>query len=205
MEAKNRILIADDHSIVRLGLVMLLKDLGCRYVKEVSTCKKLESEVRKGTYTHLILDLIMGDGNSIDLIPEYREKYPKMQILVHSMQPAEVFESLLRKYNIYAFASKTMLEAKLKELLLNFINKVNISDATPIKYPRRENPFRLLTLRELEILHLMLNGVGTKHISLKLGTKMNTISTFKSIIFDKLSVNSIPQLLQLADLYEISY
>jgi len=205
MESINRILVADDHNIVRLGLVMLLKDLGCKHIKEASSCKKLDIEVSKGHYTHLILDLIMGDGNGLELIPEYRLKYPKMQILVHSMQPAEVFESVLKKHDIYAFASKTMSEYNLKKLLLNFINRLTVPDSNASKTSTKENPFSILTLRELEILHLMLNGLGTKDISLQLGTKMNTISTFKSIIFDKLSVKSIPQLLQLADLYQISY
>ena len=67
------------------------------------------------------------------------------------------------------------------------------------------NPFASLAVRELEVLHYLLNGYRTKEISTLLGLKMNTISTIKSVIFDKVKAESFTHLLQLAHVHQISY
>jgi DNA-binding CsgD family transcriptional regulator len=71
--------------------------------------------------------------------------------------------------------------------------------------PEQSNPFSHLAFRELEVLHYLLKGYRTKEISTILGLKMNTISTIKSIIFYKLRIESIPQLIQLAHVHQISF
>ncbi len=204
MSKEIKILIAEDHGIVRMGLTMMLQEMSCENIMEVSSCEELTNELKNNSYSHLILDLVLGDGNSIELIPTFKQLYPKMSILVHSMQPAAVYDKALAKYGIFGYASKTFLENDLKNILSDFlINKS--STENNIQVGSNTNPFAKLTSRELEILHYILNGYGTKNISIKLGTKMNTISTFKSNIFDKLAIKSIPQLMQLADLHQISY
>ena len=67
------------------------------------------------------------------------------------------------------------------------------------------NPFTSLSVRELEVLHYLLNGHRTKEISTLLGLKMNTISTIKAAIFDKVKAESFTHLLQLAHVHQISY
>jgi DNA-binding NarL/FixJ family response regulator len=67
------------------------------------------------------------------------------------------------------------------------------------------NPFSTLAVRELEILHYLLNGYRTKEIANSLGLKMNTVSTIKSNIFDKVKADSFTHLLQLAHVHQISY
>jgi len=57
----------------------------------------------------------------------------------------------------------------------------------------------------LEVLHYLLNGFRTKEISTTLGLKMNTISTIKAVIFDKVKADNFTHLLQLAHVHQISY
>jgi hypothetical protein len=67
------------------------------------------------------------------------------------------------------------------------------------------NPFTSLAPRELEILHYVLKGIGTKEISETLNLKMNTISTIKTRIFEKTNTGNIKELMQLATLYNVNY
>jgi DNA-binding NarL/FixJ family response regulator len=62
-----KVIIADDHSIVRMGLGSLIKQLGVNVVDEVSNCAELMSQLNNQTYSHLILDLIMPDGNALEI------------------------------------------------------------------------------------------------------------------------------------------
>ena len=68
-----------------------------------------------------------------------------------------------------------------------------------------DNPFTLLAPRELEILHYVLKGIGTKEIADILNLKMNTVSTIKTRIYDKTNAGNIKELLELATLYNLNY
>src|SRR5690349_9502652 len=87
-----KILIADDHSMIRKGLKLNIQlNLGYPDIHEVSTCSELMKELVKSKYTHLLLDIILSDGNTLEVIPNIRRVYPDLNILVFSMQPAEIY------------------------------------------------------------------------------------------------------------------
>ena len=69
----------------------------------------------------------------------------------------------------------------------------------------QDNPFTSLAPRELEILHYVLKGIGTKDIADTLNLKMNTISTIKTRIFEKTTAGNIKELMELATLYNVNY
>jgi len=69
----------------------------------------------------------------------------------------------------------------------------------------QDNPFATLAPRELEILHYVLKGIGTKDIAETLNLKMNTISTIKTRIFEKTTAGNIKELMELATLYNVNY
>ena len=71
MEAK--ILIADDHSIVKMGLTAILNKMGAKQIDTVSNIAELKEALNRNVYTHLVLDIIMPDGNTLELI-DYSRK-----------------------------------------------------------------------------------------------------------------------------------
>ncbi len=106
-----QILLADDHSMIRKGLKLLLQlHLGYNGVRELASCHELMKELMKKIYTHLILDIILTDGNTLEVLPNIRRLYPDLSILVFSMQPAEVYGEALKQYGIYYYLSKTSPE-----------------------------------------------------------------------------------------------
>lgn len=197
------VLVAEDHSIVKMGLTAILNRLGVQKVADVSSCIQLMEELAANEYTHLILDIILPDGNTVEYLDKINEKYPNMSILMHSMQPEEVYGKISNKFNIHSYLHKGASETEINYHLELFIHNKPIQ--LKKKLEDSSNPFSSLAVRELEILHYLLNGYRTKEIANLLGLKMNTVSTIKSNIFDKVKADSFTHLLQLAHVHQISY
>ena len=122
-----KIIIADDHSIVRMGLSSLIKQYHVSVVDEVVNCSQLMQQLKNEPYTHLILDIILPDGNSLEIIENINNLYPKLSILIHSMQPIEVYGKILKKYNIHSYLYKGVSENEIKYHVESFINSVPLA------------------------------------------------------------------------------
>lgn len=198
-----KVLVAEDHSIVKMGLTAILNRMNVQTVADVSTCIGLMEELATNQYTHLILDIILPDGNTLEYIEKINEKYTDLSILIHSMQPFDVYGKISSKFNIHSYLHKGASETEINYHLELFIKNQPIMIKK--KMDDSGNPFSTLAVRELEILHYLLNGYRTKEIANLLGLKMNTVSTIKSNIFDKVKAESFTHLLQLAHVHQISY
>src|SRR5881394_2420466 len=195
------ILIADDHSMIRKGLKLYMQlNLGYTDINEAGSCNELMKELVKKKYTHLILDIILSDGSTLEVIPNIRRVYPDLHILVFSMQPAEIYGEALKQYGIQFYLSKSVGEEEMLHVLQRFMH-----NDVPLRKDKglhvQGNPFSSLAPRELEILHYMLRGIGTKDIADTLNVKMNTVSTIKARIYEKTNAGNIKELMELATLY----
>ena len=199
------ILIADDHSMIRKGLKVFIQlNLGYDDVHEVTTCNGLMKELVKKKYTHLVLDIILSDGNTLEVIPNIRRVYPDMNVLIFSMQPADIYGEAVKQFGIKYYLPKTASEEEMQKMLMQFLqNKMPLKKPAVLQNPG--NPFIALSPRELEVLHYVLKGTGTKEIGDLLNLKMNTVSTLKNRIFEKTSTSNITELLELATLYNVNF
>ena len=199
-----KILIADDHSMIRKGLKLNIQlTLGYADIEEVATCNDLMKELVKKKYTHLILDIILSDGSTLEVIPNIRRVYPDLHILVFSKQPAEIYGEALKQYGINYYLSKSVGDEEIITILQKFLQ-----NETPVRrnnIQHQDNPFTTLAPRELEILHYVLKGIGTKEIAETLNLKMNTVSTIKTRIYEKTNAGNIKELIELATLYNVNY
>jgi two-component system, NarL family, invasion response regulator UvrY len=199
-----KILIADDHSMIRKGLKLHMQlTLGFTDIQEVATCNELMKELVKNKYTHVILDIILSDGSTLEVIPNIRRVYPALSILIFSMQPAEIYGEALKQYGINYYMSKSVGEEEMIHILYKFMH--NEAPVRQNNIQHQDNPFTTLAPRELEILHYVLKGIGTKDIADNLNLKMNTISTIKNRIFEKTKAGNIKELMELATLYNVNY
>jgi two-component system, NarL family, invasion response regulator UvrY len=199
-----KILIADDHSMIRKGLKLHMQlTLGYTDLHEVGTCSTLMTELIKNKYTHLILDIILSDGSTLEVIPNIRRVYPDLRILIFSMQPAEIYGEALKQYGINHYMSKSVGEEEMIQVLQKFMH--NEEPIRQNNIHQHDNPFTSLAPRELEILHYVLKGIGTKDIADTLNLKMNTISTIKTRIFEKTTAGNVKELMELATLYNVNY
>lgn len=199
------ILIADDHSIIRKGLKLYLQlHLSYTDVQEVSTSNALMRELVKKKFTHLVLDIILSDGSTLEVVPNIRRVYPDLKILVFSMQPAEVYGEALKQYGVRHYLSKTESEEDIIKALKDFMLNETV-ERSSFASAHKGNPFSALAPRELEILHYVLRGIGTKEIAETLNLRMNTVSTIKNRIYDKTEAANIKELMELATLYSVNY
>jgi len=199
-----KILIADDHSMIRKGLKLHIQlTIGYTDIEEVATCNDLMKELVKKKYTHLILDIILSDGSTLEVIPNIRRVYPDLHILVFSMQPAEIYGEALKQYGINYYLSKSVGDEEILSILQKFLQ-----NEVPVRrnnIQHQDNPFKTLAPRELEVLHYVLKGSGTKEIAETLNLKMNTVSTMKTRIYEKTNAGNIKELMELATLYNVNY
>jgi two-component system invasion response regulator UvrY len=199
-----QIILADDHSMIRKGLKLLLQLNGFQDISEVVSCNELMRDLVKKKYTHLILDIILSDGSTLEILPNIRKVYPELRIMVFSMQPQEVYGKALKQYGINHYLPKITPEEETIRLLQKFLqNEPPSRDLVPVNY--QNNPFSALAPRELEILHYVLKGLGTKAIAATLNVKMNTISTVKNRIYEKTVTANLRELIELATLYNVNY
>ena len=190
--------------MIRKGIKLLLQfNLGYHDIDEVSTCAELMSQLKKKKYTHMILDIILPDGTTLEILPNIQTLYPDLSIMMFSMQPANVYSDALKKYGIRYYLSKTSAEEKTLDILKSFVKNELQADKSAMN--KFHNPFSDLSSRELEVLHYLLKGQGTKFISDTLNLRMNTISTMKKRIFEKTNTGNLKNLTELAAIYNVSY
>ncbi|MBS1669249.1 MAG: response regulator transcription factor [Bacteroidetes bacterium] len=212
MNKGEKVLIVDDHAIVARGLKYLI-DLNfsnCQVfvTGEIETMRKM---LRESHYTHLILDINLTDGNSLEVIPELKKVYPSLHILVHSMVSEEIYGKKLMQMDISGFLSKNSSESEIITALRIFfegetyisknLRKVLFSN----NKETRVSMFSDLSAMELKVLGMMLKGGKTKEISVSLDVAQQTIATYKSRIFKKLGTENVFDIKRMAEIENLTF
>lgn len=201
---QTNIIIADDHSMVRKGIKLLLQaNMGYSSIREATSCSELMAVLQKKPCTHLVLDIIFSDGTALEIIGNIRSLYPNIRIMIFSMQLAEVYAEAFRQYDVHFFLNKSSSEELTVSLLKKFLNNEEPPQQGESVFT--QNPFSSLSPRELEVIHYLLNGHQTKDISRILNLSMSTVSTLKKRIHEKTETENYKQLLELASLYDINF
>jgi DNA-binding NarL/FixJ family response regulator len=208
MEAPERpisVLTADDHTIVRTGLHMLLQlRFGISRFFEAASCAELLASLRKNHPTHLIIDCIFKDGNSLEVMPVLTNLFPEIRIMVYSMLPADVYEPAFRKYGVRYYLHKGSSQEKIESTLQQFLFQAAPSARQPETAADSANPFAQLSTRELEVLHYLLRGEAIGDTANALNLHKNTVSTMKSRIFEKVGAANMKELIDKATANEIN-
>jgi two-component system invasion response regulator UvrY len=190
------ILLADDHSIVRKGLRIIISDmLGFNDLEEVDNCTMLMAALNKRSYSHLVLDMVLPDGHCIEVLPNIKSLYPDLIIAVFSQQEPSPYLSLLAQYGIKKFITKSSPEPVVISGLTDFLNEhtCDLYDGSV-----KQTPFDTLAQRELEVLHYLLIGNKPGDIANKLNIVPQTVHTYMQRIMTKTKTENMIQLQHLA-------
>jgi two-component system invasion response regulator UvrY len=206
MDKKNIIIIADDHSIARLGLGILCKKaIPDAAIIEAQTVLELHQVLKSHQATLLILDLFLENINTLLTIPELLKIQPELNILVVTMGSENVYGNRVIKAGAKGFVNKTAADNHIvtaitrvcqgkhyisEELYYKSLDQFSESDDP--------NPFSRLTNKEMEITQYLMNGLSNGEIGDKANLAPSTISTFKMKIFSKLNVRNVIELSELA-------
>ena len=198
-----RILLADDHRIIRLGLIQILKDeYPTAQIKEVNDGEELVKEVMLNDWDLVISDLDMPGRSGLEALEQIKLIKPEIPVLILSIYP----ESLYAVRVLKAGAAGYMNKNSAPEELIAAVQRIGLGRKyiTPeiaeklvdIKFG--QEPHELLSNREFEIFKLLAWGKTITQISETLSLALTTVSTHRSRIMDKLQLSTNSELTRYA-------
>lgn len=205
-----RIVIADDHGIVRMGLIQTIKRLRSdAFILEVEDYKSLYKVIQKENLDLAIMDVNMPNGTVQEAIDYIKIHQPHLKILLFSSQDEEVYALRYIKMGAGGYLSKQSsgeaIEAALNAMLTKgrYVSD-NVKEAMFVESltgSGKTSPFETLSDRELQIATKLAEGLPLKEISNQFNLHSSTISTYKNRLFDKLKIRSVPELVEILRLY----
>ncbi|WP_223599056.1 response regulator transcription factor [Chryseobacterium sp. GVT01B] len=198
---KKKILIADDHSVVRLGTSMVLQDtLNNVSIDFAKNYPNLKEKLRAEKFDLLILDIEMEGSIYKLMIKELKEIQKDLLIMIFSSSMENVaIEYILE--GAEGYASKLSDDETLTKAVKYILENGHYYPPTLVKVlaqkPDNNDPVKKLSKREFEIFKLLGEGNGNLEIANELNIKAGTMSTYKKRIYSKLSINSLIDLFKI--------
>ncbi len=209
---EERILIADDHGVVRLGLSLMIKKLRPHaLVEEVDNFQSVLNSIKNASYNLIILDVNMPNGTFQETLEIIKIRDPKVKVMVFSSQDENLYAIRYLKMGADGFLHKLAPEAIINKALEKMLDKgsyisEDVKDAMIFSALNKnapvDNPIEQLSDREIEIAERLIKGTSLKDISYELNLHVSSVSTYKTRIFKKLGVQSIPELIEIFKFYE---
>jgi len=202
-----RILVADDHIVVRKGLCLLIESHpGFKVIAEASNGREAVAMVEAHKPDVAILDVAMPMLNGIEAARQISEKLPQTAIVFLSMHSDEGYVLKALKSGAKAYLLKDSAEYDLINAILAVsegkaffspaISKMLVEDYMRQMREREvEDSYELLTTREREVLQLFAEGKTAKEVAAILDLSVYTIETHRSNIFQKLDLHSVAELI----------
>lgn len=193
-----RVLIADDHAVVRHGVRQILaEEPDMRLFGEARDGYETLDQIRNHDWDIVILDINMPGPGALDILKEVREARPKLPVLVLSMHPEEQFAVRALK----AGASGYLVKESTPEELVRAIRKIlkggrYVSEALAEKIafdlgPDPDRPLHEnLSNREFQILCLIAMGKTVSEIARELHLSVKTVSTYRARILEKMHMKT---------------
>ena len=202
-----RILIADDHDILRAGLRHILADSpDIEVAAEATNGSEAIAQLRKELCDVLVLDLTMPGRNGIELIKQIRSDFPRLPLLILSMHKEDIYAVRALKAGANGYLCKDNAEAFLAEAIRNvhagglFINQSVAERLTMniLQGRHAEMPHNRLTDREYQVFLLIVQGMGVTEIGRHLNLSVKTVSTHKASIQVKMDLANTAELVRYA-------
>jgi two-component system response regulator NreC len=205
-----RILLADDHTILRSGLRMLLeREQGFEVVTEASDGRQTVELALQHKPDVAVVDVAMPRLNGIDAAREISAKNPDIKVIILSMHADEGYVLRALKAGARGYLLKDSPEADLvrairsvnegKAFFSPAVSKILADDyIRNLQQRGLSDPYDLLTPREREVLHLLAEGRSNKEVAGVLELSQYTVETHRSNILQKLNLRGIPELILFA-------
>ena len=201
--ANMRILIADDHAVVRHGLRQILADefKSAEFGEARNGQEALNRVWGKERWDAVILDITMPGRGGLEILKEIKKSKPKLPVLVLSMHPEDQFAVRVLK----AGASGYMTKESATEELVGAIKKIlaggrHISPslaeimATYLTVKSEQPPHELLSNREFQVLREIASGRTVSEIARQLSLSVRTVSTYRTRILEKMGLKTNSEL-----------
>ncbi|HLK64710.1 MAG TPA: response regulator transcription factor [Bryobacteraceae bacterium] len=201
-----RILIADDHALLRRGLKeILMRELEDASCGEAENAQQVLTQIQNQEWDVLILDVTMPGRSGLDVLRDLKTLRPKLPVLVLSMHPEDQYGKRILKAGAAGYMNKDTAP----EELIKAIRKVRtggryVSSALAEKLALdlsadTERPIHeMLSEREFEVLRMIASGKTVGQIAEELHLSITTISTYRARVLEKMSMATAAELMHYA-------
>lgn len=202
----NRVLIVDDHEIIRRGLVQVLQELDASHqFEEANDGPSAMRKLRSDQYGAVLLDIALGDRDGFDLLKNIRSEFPDLGVVMLSVYPESQFAVRAIRSGAHAYLNKGCSPTELNTALVKARQGqvyVNSGTATllalDIRCPSDRAPHEKLSNRELQVLRALAVGQSIAEIATQLNLSGNTVSTYRTRVFEKLGLKNLVDLIHYA-------
>ena len=205
-----KILLADDHHILRTGLAVIVKDEFSN--AEIDECRNGDcvwKKIQHAEYDLLILDISMPGTDSLGLLNNIFAHKPNQKVMIFTMSSVAIYAKKYLALGVKGFINK---EAEPSEVRLGIVAILNnrryfgpdMKHILTWEEPDNQaiTPFDSLTIRELEIMNHLVDGKNVSEIAGLLFLHISTISTHKANIMAKLGVSNIVELTKMVEMFK---
>jgi two-component system invasion response regulator UvrY len=201
-----RIIIADDHPIVRAGMKQIISEASDMMVAdEAADGHKLLNKVREEKFDVVILDITMPHMDGLDVLKQLKIEKPKLPVIILSIHPENQYALRVLK----AGASGYVTKASAPDELINAVRKVHrggkyISPSIAEKLAFQldadfeEMPHEMLSDREYQVMRMLASGQTVTEIAAELVLSVKTVSTYRSRILEKMKMKNNAELMHYA-------
>ncbi len=201
-----RIVVADDHTIVREGLKQLLAAAGdLEVVGEAQDGFEVIKRVREAEFDLLLLDMSMPGKSGIELIKQVRAEKPKLRILVLSMHEEHQYAVRAIRAGASGYLTKESASRQLVEAIRKvagggaFISSAVAEQLALGAMPDAQGPLHAsLSDREFQVFRMLAEGKSVSDIAERLNLSVKTVSTHKANILQKLNMTTAGELIRYA-------
>jgi DNA-binding NarL/FixJ family response regulator len=206
-----RIILADDHSFIRLGLIQILKDeYPAVLIKEVSDGESLVKEVLQNDWDLVISDLDMPGKNGLEALEQIKHIKPQLPVLILSIYTEDLYAVRVLKAGASGYMNKNAAPYE----LIHAIERIamgrkyitpEIGEKLLSHINTDKKPHELLTNKEFEIFKLLASGKTLTQVAEMQSLALTTVSTHRSRIMKKLDLSTNSELTRYAIAHHIVF
>jgi DNA-binding NarL/FixJ family response regulator len=203
-----RVLLADDHSLVRAGIRSLLEKIpGIEVVGEASNGREALELVKIRTPDIVLLDVAMSELGGLEALPRIHKSYPRTKVIILSAHANEEYVIRALRSGASGYMLKNAATAEL-ELALDAVahDKTYLSPSISCtviagyldRIGGESGPLEQLTARQREILQMIAEGKNTKEVASTLGISVKTVEAHRLQLMARLGIHDVPGLVRYA-------
>ena len=193
-----RILIADDHAIIRKGLKqILLEEYPSAIIEEVNDAEGAIKKTITNEWDILICDLSMPGRSGLDVLQHVKQNLLKLPVLILSIHPEEQYAIRALRAGAAGYLSKDAATEELVKAVQRILQgRKYISSslaeimASELYQDTSKPPHELLSDRELHVFKLIADGQSVSEIAEKLSLSITTVSTYRARILEKMDIKT---------------
>lgn len=201
-----KVLISDDHELIREGLKRILLDGGtASRVGEAANAQEAMEAVRREKWDVVILDINLGGRSGMEVLKEIKAEFPRLPVLMLSIYPEEQFALRVIRAGASGYLNKNLATRTLVEAIRQVLAggqyispKVAELLVNAVQQPEGQPLHAMLSDREDQVLRLIAAGRTVGEIAVQLNLSVKTVSGYRTIVLRKLGLKNNAQLMRYA-------